>query len=193
MGIAGETTLTDGEIARIVVDRRRIARRVSELAEEIVETRPGAELTVVGVLTGALVFLADLVRRIPCPLRVRTVTVQSYPGEAIRSRGATVGLDLPSDLADRHVLLVDDILDSGDTLKALRSGVRAQGPASLRACVLLRKDRPLLPDRTDAEFVGFDVPDEFLVGYGLDFDGLYRNLPDVCVLSRHTPAGETRP
>ena len=89
---------------------------------------------------------------------------------------------LPGDLAGRRVLLVDDILDGGATLAHLAEGIRAQCPVSLQTCVLLRKDRPDLADRIVPDYVGFDVPNEFVVGYGLDFDGLYRNLPDVCVL-----------
>jgi hypoxanthine phosphoribosyltransferase len=92
---------------------------------------------------------------------------------------------MPGDLEGEHVLLVDDILDSGDTMRRLLDAAGQSRPASLRTCVLLRKDRPDLPDRLDADFAGFDVPDEFLVGYGLDYDNLYRNLPEICVLAEH--------
>ncbi len=171
-------------IARVVVTREEIDRRVRELGQAIAAA-PTEELTIIAVLTGALIFLADLIRRIPLPLRIEVVSIRSYPGTATRSQGPQLLSDLPLDLAGRDVLLLDDILDSGRTLDRLRGEIEALRPRSLRTCVLLRKDRPDLPDRTEADFVGFDVPDEFLVGYGLDYDNCYRNLPEICVLREH--------
>jgi len=173
------------DIERVVVSREQIDRRVRQLGREIAEALAGEEMTIVAVLTGALIFLADLIRRIPLHLRINVVSVSSYPGEATASLGPRLGSPFPVDPKGKHVLIVDDILDSGRTLGALLAAAGEMGPTSLQSCVLLRKDRPDLPARLDADFVGFDVPNEFLVGYGLDFDNLYRNLPDICVLKGH--------
>ena len=173
-------------VDRVIVPQDRLARRVAELARQITADfsqppiRAGG-LTVIPVMTGAMVFCADLVRQMPIQLRIATVHVSSYPGAATRSQGVKfIGpqLDL---VPGHHVLLVDDILDSGNTLKSLKPLVESCGPAVVRVCVLLRKDRPEAR-ATPVDYVGFDVPDEFVVGYGLDYDGYYRNLPDIVSL-----------
>ncbi|MFB3894628.1 MAG: hypoxanthine phosphoribosyltransferase [Phycisphaerae bacterium] len=191
MGKQGVTSASGlyRDIARVAVPRRRIAAGVRRLASRIADAYPDGEVTILAVLTGSLIFLADLMRRLPLRMRVEVVSVVSYPGTAVRSRGAKVLGPVPASLRGRNVLIVDDILDSGRTLAKLLSAVAAQRPAAVRTCVLLRKRRPDLPRRPTADFVGFDVPDEFVVGYGLDFDNLYRNLPDICVLKRHARRG----
>ena len=177
-------------IGRIVVSRDRIARRVRHLGRRIAECYASSEeLTILAVLTGSLVFLADLIRQLPLNMRVDLVSVSSYSGEATRSRGPRFDAPIPGDLAGKDVLIVDDILDSGRTLTALTDAVAAAGPASLRICVLLAKRRADLSDRPRADFVGFEIDDEFVVGYGLDFDHRFRNLPDVCVLKRRVSGG----
>lgn len=168
------------DVDRVLVDRRRIARRVQELADDIRRCYDG-ELTILGVLTGSLVFLADLVRQLPMRLRIYTVAASSYAGNTTRPGELRTHLDETIELAGRDVLIVDDILDSGQTLAALTAAVRARNPQSVRVCVLLRKE-PASPGRLEAEFVGFTVEPEFVVGYGLDYNDLYRNLPDVCTL-----------
>lgn len=170
------------DIARVVVSRKRIAVRVRELAGRIAECYGQAELTILAVLTGSLIFLSDLIRQLPLKMRLDVVSVCSYPGQATRSQGPRIALPPGASLSGRHVLIVDDILDSGSTLRALQQAVALMDPASLRTCVLMQKVRPDVEDRPAADFVGFEVADEFLVGYGLDFDHLYRNLPDLCVL-----------
>ena len=180
-GLASEEALRR-QIDRVVVSRDRIARRVGLLAEQIAGCCRDEELTVVAVLTGSLIFLADLVRNMPLLMRLDVASVSSYPGQAVRSQGPRFRITPAIDLTGRSVLILDDILDSGRTLELLLETIAAQKPASLRTCVLLRKSRPDVPDRIEPDFVGFDLPDEFVVGYGLDYNHLYRNLPDLCVL-----------
>jgi hypoxanthine phosphoribosyltransferase len=159
------------------------------LARRITHVFGHEELTLVAVLTGALVFLADLLRHLPLRTRVEVVSLSSYPGPAVRSQGVSFRLKPPEDLAGRNVLILDDILDTGQTLACLLEHVRAQRPASLRSCVLLRKRRTDLAGRVEPDWVGFEVPDDFVVGYGLDHDGLYRNLPDIRALERRRAVG----
>ena len=174
-----------GHVARVVVSADRIAQRVSILAEQIDRTYHGRELTIVAVMTGALVFLADLVRRLNLMVRVEVASVRSYPDGATRSGPARFRLPPAEGIAGKDVLVLDDILDSGATITLLMDTVASMSPASLRSCVLMRKSRPELTHRIGVDFAGFDIEDEFVVGYGLDFDNLYRNLPDICVLKRH--------
>lgn len=178
-----------GDIERILIDRTKIAARVAEMGQQIasdLELDTGADrLVVVPVMTGALVFAADLVRTMPMRLRLELIHASSYPGKATSSRGVTLGSGPTEELADAHVLILDDIFDSGRTLAAVRRLVEAIGPASVRTAVLLRKEVERaadLPPNSEPDYIGFDVPDEFVVGYGLDYDGWYRNLPNIAVL-----------
>ncbi len=181
-------------IASVIVPRDVIHRRVEELGRELCECYQGRELTILAVLNGALVFLADLIRTLPLAMRLDVVSVTSYPGAAVRTDGSRFRLPPSTALEGKHILVLDDILDSGGTLGLLLETLTALTPASLRSCVLLRKRRVDLPDRIDADFVGFDIEDEFVVGYGLDHDHLYRNLPDICTLDAEAlargPEGE---
>jgi hypoxanthine phosphoribosyltransferase len=166
----------------VIVSRGQIARRLKEMAGQITQLYQGLELTILAVLTGSVVFLADLIRHLEIPVRLEVAQVSSYPNQATSSLGPRFTLPLTAALADRHVLILDDILDSGRTIAALVDLVASGKPAGLRTCVLLSKSRPDLPERFRPNLVGFDVPNEFIVGYGLDFDNLYRNLPDICML-----------
>jgi len=179
---AGPATADPNAALRVIIPRDRIASRVSELADEITACYGQGELTMVGVMTGVFVFLADLMRHLTMPIRLDVVSVCSYPGDATESHGPQLALPATADLAGRDVLIVDDILDSGRTMSFLLDTFRAVRPASLRTCVLLRKDLGPSVDRPEADFAGFDVPNEFVVGYGLDYDDLYRGLPDLCVM-----------
>jgi len=137
----------------------------------------------VPILTGSLVFTADLIRHIPVKMSIRPVVITSYPGTATTSQGANIQSAVPTDLCGAHVILVDDILDSGRTLGLLKRVVQAQRPASVRLAVLLRKNKPGGRDeQVDVEYAGFDIEDEFVIGYGLDYDGYFRNLPDIGVM-----------
>ena len=161
------------------MSRGQIARRIPLLARQIARCYQGGPLTVVAVMTGSLMFLADLVRGLDLPLRVLLVPVRSYRGGAVTPSKLKMG-PVGGDLAGRHVLVIDDVLDGGATLSKLLGRIRRRRPASLRSCVLLRKTKPQAPaQRVRPDFVGFEAPDRFVVGYGLDYDDLYRNLPDV--------------
>jgi hypoxanthine phosphoribosyltransferase len=178
------------DIQRVLVPSTAIAERVRALGETLGADYAHADgrLTVVPVMTGSLLFAADLVRALPQRrMRIQLTTVSSYGGTATASRGSAIVGSLPKHLEGHHVLIVDDILDSGGTLRLLRSEFESRGAASVRACVLLRKRIPSALS-TPCEYVGFDIDDEFVVGYGLDYDDLYRNLPYVGSLRREAIA-----
>jgi hypoxanthine phosphoribosyltransferase len=173
------------EFESVLIDESRIAARVRELGGQLaadlqreVEGSGIDRIVLIPILTGAVVFVADLIRHMPLKLSLGVVAVSSYPGRTMESKGAAIRGELPKDLAGKHVVIVDDILDSGQTLGLIRDLVVEQRPASLRICVMLRKDVPRrVPVAVD--YVGFDIPDAFVVGYGLDYDGFYRNYPQI--------------
>lgn len=166
---------------KVLISSEQIQQRVAELAGKIADDYGEQPLTIVGVLTGSLMFLADLVRRLELPVRIGLIQASSYRGTAMAPGKLVVGPELLPDLRGRHVLLLDDILDTGQTLSYLVEHVRRLEPASLRIAVLLRKlgrqQTPLEPD-----YCGFEIPDRFVVGYGLDFNDQHRNLPFVATL-----------
>lgn len=175
-----------GTHERVLIDRERIAARVREMGEEIcralqAEMGPGDEVVMIPVMTGALVFAADLIRAMPVRMSIHPVTVSSYRGRTTRPADLVMRSQAPTGLKGKHVIVVDDILDTGRTLAMLRGLLAAQRPASLRICVLLRKDKARDAE-VEADLAGFDIPDEFVVGYGLDYDGLERNRPDIVAL-----------
>lgn len=176
-----------GDIQRVLIPENQIARRVAELADQITadHTSPGmpdGAITIVPIMTGAMIFCGDLIRRIPLFMKIGVVTVSSYPGPSVQSQGpAILGRQL-GDLRGRNVLVVDDILDSGGTLRATVPLFHEHGAATVKTCVLLRKDRPAARE-VPVDYVGFDIPDEFVVGYGLDYNDYYRNLPDIVTLT----------
>ena len=182
-----------GDIDRILIPQEKIAARVRELAREITadHTPPAvsgeAEISIVPILTGAMIFTADLIRHVPIAMKIGLMTVSSYPGRSIRTQGSSVLGQQLGDVRGRHVLLIDDILDSGGTLKLVVPLVKELGAETVKTCVLLRKDRPAARE-TPVDYVGFEIPDEFVVGYGLDYNDYYRNLPDVVTLRREVTA-----
>jgi len=165
----------------VMISAERIQQRVDELGHEIASVYQGRPITIVGVLTGCLVFLADLIRRLDFPLKIALVQASSYRGAATTPGQLHVQDELLPDLNGRHILLLDDILDSGQTLHYMVEHLRKNGAATVRVAVLLRKlgrqKVALEPD-----FRGFDIPDEFVVGYGLDYNDEYRNLPFIGML-----------
>ena len=158
-----------------------IAARVGELAREIDARLPSGPLTVVGILRGAFMFMSDLVRAIQRPMICDFLGVRSYGDATVSSGVVEITSDLGGPIAGRHVLLVEDIADTGLTLRYLLDLLAARSPASLRVCALLSKPARRKID-VPVDFVGFEAPDEFLVGYGLDAGQLYRNLPYIGVL-----------
>jgi hypoxanthine phosphoribosyltransferase len=176
-------------LARVLVSETSIRRRVASLGEKLNRDYRGKDLTVVAIVNGALIFTADLLRRLRSPLRLDCVRASSYHQETKSVGWPEVIDNLKLDLAGHHVLLVDDILDTGRTLAAVKQLMLTKGALSVRTCVLLdKKARRVVP--FEAEYVGFEIPNEFVVGYGLDFAERYRNLPCIGVLKPKFYAGK---
>ena len=177
-----------------LIDARQIQERVAALGQQIADDYRGRPLTILGVLTGSIILVADLIRQIDMPHRVGLIQASSYRGRVTRPGELTVSTDLVPEIAGRDVLLVDDIFDTGRTLDELLKAVRSRGPASVRSCVLLWKEGrcevSIAPD-----YHGFPIPDVFVVGYGLDYNDDYRHLPHIAVLEDEArlPGVEARP
>lgn len=170
------------DIERVIVSREEIQARVNELAAQVsADYADNGQLVIVGILKGAFVFLADLARRLTVPHRVDFMALSSYGQTATTTGAVRIIMDLRVDIEGRHVLIVEDIIDSGYTLHYLLDVLRTRNPASLRACVLLSK-----PDRRQVEvpvgYLGFEIPDVWVVGYGLDFAETHRTLPYIGAL-----------
>ena len=163
----------------MVVTTEQLEQRIAELGRQITVDYEGRPPLLVGVLKGAFVFMSDLARAIRLPLEFDFMAVSSY-GSATKTSGVVrIVKDLDLDLSDRHVLLVEDIVDSGLTLSYVRRNLLARGPASLEVCALLVK-QGLQKTDPDLRYVGFTIPPDFVIGYGLDVGERYRNLPYVC-------------
>ena len=166
---------------KILLSADDIQRRVAEMARQIAGDYYNRPVTIVGVLTGCLMFLADLVRHLDLPLRIGLLQASSYRGATTTPGALRVQPELLPDLHGRHVLLLDDILDTGQTLAYLREHLQALDVASLRIAVLLRKKgRQQVP--LEVDYRGFDIPNAFVVGYGLDYNDEYRHLPYIAIL-----------
>jgi hypoxanthine phosphoribosyltransferase len=172
-----------GDLEKVLFDEPAIHRRLDDMAAQISNDYRDRDLTVIAVLHGSLMFVADLLRRIPLPLKLDCLSVASYHGKA-QSSGEVVfkQITLP-DVGDRDILVLDDILDSGFTLAAVRETLETARPHSIRICVLLSKKKQRARE-VDADYIGFEIEDEFVVGYGLDFRERYRNLPYIGVLRK---------
>jgi hypoxanthine phosphoribosyltransferase len=170
------------KLARIVFDAETIARRVGELGREITDAYPDGDLLVLGLLKGSFIFLSDLVRRIDRPLQVDFLVAASYGESTVSSGHVRLLYDPETELAGKHILLVEDIIDTGKTLNRLVTLLRARRPRSLEICALLHKH---IAERLElaARFVGFDAPRAFLVGYGLDHAENFRHLPYIASLT----------
>jgi hypoxanthine phosphoribosyltransferase len=178
----GLFTSVQGDIERVLFDGPAIHKRIDEMAAQITADYPDRELTVIAILTGSLMFMSDLLRRIPLPLKLDCLSVASYHGKTTTGDVIFKQLAIP-DVADRDVLILDDILDTGHTLTSVRKRLETAKPCSIRVCVLLSK-RKQRAREIDADYVGFEIDDEFVVGYGLDFMERYRNLPYIGVLRK---------
>ncbi len=162
-----------------------------EIGERITEDYQGEKLLLVGILRGAVVFSSDLMRHLQLPCEIDFMEISSYGTDTTSSGVVRILKDLEEDITDRHVLIVEDIIDTGLTLSYLRRSLLARKPASLEICALLSKPSRRQID-LDVKYVGFEVPDVFVVGYGIDFAGAYRNLPDIHSLKRE-PEGDRQP
>jgi hypoxanthine phosphoribosyltransferase len=171
------------DIERILIDEAVILKRLDSMALEIERDFPGGSMVVIILLKGALVFAADLLRRVPRPLVIECLNVASYHG-GVESSGTVDFLDRHfPEVRGRHVLLLDDILDTGRTLHAVERRLVEEGAVAVHTAVLLVKDKERA-EEVKADYVGFEIGDEFVVGYGLDYKGQYRNLPYVGVLKK---------
>jgi hypoxanthine phosphoribosyltransferase len=177
-------TELEAAVGEILIDRETLAARVAELGAEVSADYEGRDLLLIGVLKGAVFFMADLMRHLTVPCEVDFMAISSY-GDATDSSGIVRILkDLDINIEGRHVLVVEDIIDSGLTLSYLIRNLESREPATLEVCALLTK-----PTRREIDvpvrYVGFEIPNKFVVGYGLDFAERYRNLPYVGVLDEH--------
>jgi hypoxanthine phosphoribosyltransferase len=181
--IADSRATMQADLDRILFDEATIHRRLDELAARISHDYRDRELTVIAILNGSVILMADLLRRIPLPLKLDCLSVASYHGDTKPTSDLIFRQVLLPDVAGRHVLILDDILDSGVTLATIRQKLETAGTLSVRICVLLKKKkvRTLM---INPDYVGFEIADEFVVGYGLDYMERYRNLPCIGVLRK---------
>jgi hypoxanthine phosphoribosyltransferase len=169
------------DVKEVLIPSSDIQEKLTEIGERVTEDYKGKGLLLVGVLRGAVIVLGDLMRKIDLPCEIDFMDISSYGTGTSSSGVVRILKDLEEDITDRHVLVVEDIIDTGLTVSYLLRSLQARKPASLEIFALLSK-----PSRRrvelDVKYLGFEVPDEFVVGYGLDYAGAYRNLPDICVL-----------
>ncbi len=169
------------DVREVLISNQEIQAKVRSLGERITEDYAGERILLVGVLRGAVVVMGDLMRSIDLPCEIDFMDISSYGSGTSSSGVVRILKDLDEDITGRHVLIVEDIVDTGLTLSYLKRSLQARKPASLEICAFLTK-----PSRRrvqfDIKYLGFEVPDEFVVGYGLDYAGAYRNLPDICIL-----------
>ena len=169
------------DIERVLFDGPAIHKRLQEMAAQITADYLERELTVIAILTGSLMFMSDLLRRIPLPLKLDCLSAGSYRGQTQPSGEVSFKQCSVPDVADRDVLILDDILDTGHTLAVVREKLETAKPRSVRVCVLLSKRKQRVYN-VDPDYIGFEIDDEFVVGYGLDYMERYRNLPYMGVL-----------
>lgn len=177
------------DVKEVLISSDEIQEKVHEIGERITADYRGERPVLIGVLRGAVVIMGDLMRHIDLPCEIDFMDISSYGSGTSSSGVVRILKDLEEDITGRHVLIVEDIIDTGLTLSYLRRSLLARKPVSLEICSLLTK-----PSRRrielDVKYLGFEIPDEFVVGYGLDYGGAYRNLPDICVLKPEVFGGE---
>jgi hypoxanthine phosphoribosyltransferase len=169
------------DIEAVLIDEARLRQRLAELGEQLTRDYQGRDLLLVGVLKGAVIFMVDLARRIRVPLEIDFMAVSSYGSSTESSGVVRIIKDLDDPIEGKNVLIVEDIIDTGLTLQYILRNLRTRGPASIRVCGLLvkEKDRAI---EIEPDYMGFRIPDRFVVGYGLDYAERYRNLPFIGVL-----------
>jgi len=181
------TCFTDkirSEIKDIILTSDKMKERVKEIGALISKDYDGKELLLIGVLKGSVVFFADLIREISIPIEIDFISVSSYGASSVSSGVVTLKKDVSCNVSGKHVLIVEDIIDTGFTLKYIKDLFQARNTKSVAICCAF--DKPTRRDKgisIEVDYTGFQIPDEFVVGYGLDYAEKYRNLPDVCVLS----------
>lgn len=168
-------------ITKVLIDEEKIAKRVAELGAQIEKDYEGKEPIVVAILKGSIIFYGDLVRKIKLPMRFDTMAVSSYGSGMSSSGNVKIKKDMSHDICDKDVLIIEDIIDSGNTMKSLTALLEHRGAKSIRVCAFLDKPSRRQTD-FEADYIGYSIPDEFVVGYGLDYDEKYRNLPYIGVL-----------
>lgn len=172
------------EIKEVLITEDQMKKRIEELGAEISRDFYDKDLVIIGVLKGSIVFLADLIRKISIPMTLDFISVSSYGESAFSSGVITLKKDIEIDVIDKNILIVEDIADTGLTLKYLKDLFIARGAKSVTLCVALNKPSRRRKDiDLEIKYVGFEIPDKFVVGYGLDYAEKYRNLSDVCVLT----------
>jgi hypoxanthine phosphoribosyltransferase len=169
------------DVKEVLITSEEIEAKVREIGARITEDYSGEKPLLIGILRGAVVVMSDLMRNIDLRCELDFMDISSYGSGSSSSGVVRILKDLEEDITDRHVLIVEDIIDTGLTLSYLMRSLYARKPASLEICALLSKPSRRRAD-LDVKYLGFEVPDEFVVGYGLDYAGSYRNLPDICVL-----------
>lgn len=172
----------DSDFKGILLGREEIAAKVAEMGKQIAKDYQGEQVVMVCILRGAFVFCADLARCIDTPVQVDFISASSYGSAAETSGNVQINKDLEIDIEGKNILLVEDIIDSGLTLKTLHDMLLLRRPRSLRIATLLDKYERRQAD-IEPDYCGFKIPDEFVVGYGLDYDSRYRNIPDIMILS----------
>lgn len=169
------------DIKSVLITREQIARRVREIGKEITRDYAGKEVVLVGILKGAMPFLCDLMREIDLPVTLDTMCVSSYGNSTVSSGRIKIKKDLDHDVRGKHVIVVEDIIDTGITMASLVPLLLERGAASVDLAICLDKKERRVKD-VAVKYIGFEIPDEFIIGYGCDYAEKYRNLPDVCVI-----------
>lgn len=177
------TSALDSDIEEQLIDQDALKKRIAELGAQIAHDYSGKDLLMVGILKGAIVFMVDLARAVPLPLTIDFMAISSYGASTESSGVVRILKDLDDSVDGKHVLIVEDIIDTGLTLKYILRTLAVRRPASVKVCGLLvkKKSRPI---NIDVNYVGFEIPDRFVVGYGLDYGEIYRNLPYIGVLRK---------
>jgi hypoxanthine phosphoribosyltransferase len=177
----------DDDLQKVLLSEEQVRRRIGEIADRISRDYEGKDLLLVGVLRGAVMIMADLARSLDRHVEMDWMAISSYGSGTTSSGVVRILKDLDTDIIDRNVLIVEDIVDTGLTLSWLVANLQSRGPASVEICALLRKPEAL-ERSVDVKYVGFDIPNEFVVGYGLDYAEKYRNLRDIATLAPHVYA-----